>query len=246
MTCATTGTPRPGGVGRCSDTAGGRNGSSAACRRTGSTSTWATSRRRPRRERALPEGAGVRRRRGAVAARLRRRRRQGGGRAQGGAVVLPPRPRRRTPAGDRLTLRPDARAGDRSMVSDAEFALDRATGRGRLRPPAGRHVAAVAAARAPCTTSRPGTSVLADGRAGRCGAARGEAPTGRRPRALGGLPRSPSTGSPSCSPGSAAATTPAPAARRRRPICVLSGDVHHAYAAARRTPATTCSRRSTS
>ena len=109
------------GGARCSRPPGGRSGSSAACRRTGSTSTSATSRRptSPTSSTSRCGRHGERLR--ADAAGVRRRGRQGGRRAQGRAVVLPARPRRRAAAGHRLAVRPGARDGDRSMVSDAEF-----------------------------------------------------------------------------------------------------------------------------
>ena len=134
----------------------------------------------------------------AAAARVRRGRRQGGRRAQGRAVVLPARPGRRAAAGGRLPLRADAR---------------------QRRPLDGlrRRVRAGSRSRSPATTttcwSAPrcrGCSPRAlhdleswDERAG-APATRGRALArlgekvrrGRRPRALGGVPGSPSTGSP--------------------------------------------------
>ena len=105
------------------------------------------------------------------------------------ALELLPRPRPHAPGGDRLARRPGARGGQALDARRRGVGLDRRARHGRLRPPARRHLAALAARAAACTTSRrgarpwpaaPGASALA--------------PLGERlrqagrPRALGRLP----------------------------------------------------------
>ena len=158
---------------------------------------------------------GARRRLRADAARVRGGGRQGGRRPQGRPVVVPARPRRRR--GCSSSTRAAAgcwTTGDRSMVSDAEFRWIEEQVEGDVRPPAGRHVAAVAAAAGAARRrvlergARRRPARAADGAAGpRSSAGPPTSSTGRRSG-------SPSTGWPSCSAASGAATTPAPAASR--------------------------------
>ena len=61
-------------------------------------------------------------------------------------MVLPARPGRRAPAGGRLPVRADARERRPLDGLRGRVRLDRGAGRRRLRPPADRHLAAVAAA----------------------------------------------------------------------------------------------------
>ena len=85
--------------------------------------------------------------------------------------------------------------------------------------------------RAPCTTSRPGTRCWPPARAGRGWRAGPRSSGGRRPRALGGVPAVLRPARRSCSPSVGRGEHAGPAAARPATICVLSGDVHHAYAA---------------
>ena len=126
-----------------------------------------------------------------------------------------------TPAArDRLALRPDAR---RRATADGRPTTSSPGSRQqverRLRPPARRHVAAVAAAP---RAARPRVLERArspTGRAGRGWPAGREDAAGRRPGALGGVPASPSTGSAELFARSAAASRGPAAGRRRRSAC---------------------------
>ena len=112
------------------------------------------------------------------------------------------------------------------MLDPQEWELARGARRGRVRPPADRHVAAVPArARAalPGVLERGGLQRRV-GQARR--AARREGAPGARPRALGGVRRPRSIASWSCCATSATGAGPPPAT-----IVALSGDVHHAYLA---------------
>ena len=133
--------PRDAGARR-----GGRSASSAASRRTGSTSTWATSRPRrwPRTTSTSGCGAPRRRREPLLREFAAAADREADGH-KGAQWCF-----RRDLGGARLLV-VDSRCGrmldrgDRSMVSDAEFAWIAGAARRRLRPPADRHLAAVAA-----------------------------------------------------------------------------------------------------
>ena len=106
--------------------------------------------------------------------------------------------------------------GNRQMISDARVRVGRGAGRGRVRPPAGRHLAAVAARARPARhrgLERDPRRRQARDR-GWHGSRRSSA--GPPTSSTGRPSASPSTGSRSSSPASAAATTPAPAASRRR------------------------------
>ena len=177
------------GAARCSRPRGGRSGSSAACRRTGSTSTSATSRRKDLADNELYQR--VRAHDGDCEQMLREFAAAADKEADGHKGT---QWSYRRDLGDVRLLVIDSRCGrvletgDRSMVSDAGVPLDRGAGRGPVRPPARRHVAAVAAAAGAARRGvlergarrRPARSV--DGPLGRV------VPPGRRPRALGGVP----------------------------------------------------------
>ena len=144
----------------------------------------------------LPEDRRARRGRVAAAGRAGRPRRRRGRRRQGRAVQLPLGPRAQPVPDDRLAERPAAGERPAPDARRRRVPLDRGAGRRTRpgRPPGHRHLGAVAAA---ARHQRPG-----DGQRDRRGpsrlaraAGRGH-PPGRRPGALAGVPRSPSTGSP--------------------------------------------------
>ena len=134
-----------------------------------------------------------------TAARVRRRRRQGGRRAQGRPVVLPPRPRRRPAARHRLAVRPDARRRRPVDGVGRRVPLDRGAGRGRLRPPAGRHLAAVAAGPRAARHRVVERGARRRARAGRGWRAGPRSCAGPPTSSTGRRSGSPSTGWPSCS-----------------------------------------------
>ena len=215
---------------------GGRSASSAGCRPTGSTSTSATSRPAELAENELYQqvrAAATRRRRdlpgcasspthadaeadGAKGTRWSFRR-DFGRRAPGhGRLALRPDPRRRAAQhGQRRRVR----RGSREQVDGDYDHLLIGTSLPWLLARALHDVEAwdeVLAAGAP----RPAAGPL-----------RRVAAPGRRPRALGGVPARPSTRSASCIAGVGPPRRTPPAT-----ICVLSGDVHHAYVAQARFP----------
>ena len=108
---------------------------------------------------------------------------------KGAQLVVPARPGRRAAARDRLAAAGGcSTSGDRSMIVRRRVRLDRGAARRRLRPPADRHVAALAAA--PRAARRRVLERGArDGHARRAaGRLRREAAPRRGPRALGRLP----------------------------------------------------------
>ena len=119
-------------------------------------------------------------------ARVRAARRPRGG---GHAVDLPPRPRRHAADHDRLPLRARAQGRRAPDARRRRVGLDLRPLRGRLRPPAAGHVAALAAVagHAPPRGLERGRLRRRLGRPGR--EAGREAAPGHRPRALGRLPR---------------------------------------------------------
>ena len=117
--------------------------------------------------------------------------------------------------------------GQRSMVDEEEWDWIDEHATRRLRPPAARHLAAVPARAAACTTSRPGTR--------RSAAAPGAGSPRARARSCA-APSTSSTGPPSTSRSprwraAARGRRRASAASRPRRSSMLSGDVHHAYLA---------------
>ena len=119
-------------------------------------------------------------------------------------------------------------SGERSMISERGVRLDQRAGRRRVRPPADRDVDAVAAAPGP---ARPRGLERGAGRRRRAGKR-----IAGGPRSCAGPPTW-STGRRSAAPSTrwpadrARSGEPAAAARPPATICVLSGDVHHAYVA---------------
>ena len=134
-----------------------------------------------------------------------------------------PAGRRRLPRG------PGARSPDRrSMLDDERAGLARRADAGRRRPPAGRHVAAVPAGARRCTTSSRSARRSPRAASGRLGKPVGrEGPADRGPRALGGVPGGlRRRGRDGCR-----GRLRGQRGRAPRTVTFLSGDVHHSYVA---------------
>ena len=116
--------------------------------------------------------------------------------------------------------------GNRSMVDDEEWDWIEDHATGRLRPPAARHLAAVAARAAACTTLEAWSEAVCGGAWGGAAAQlASELRQARGPRALGGVQRVLRRAGRAPARGGARAS----AARAPASIVTLSGDVHHAY-----------------
>ena len=155
---------------RCATSPGGRSASSGPSRRTGSTSTSATSPRGARRGRPVPAGCMKLGRRHPRPARVRLQGRQGGG---GDPLELPPRLRQGAPDRHGLPRRPGAR-----RRASARCSTRRSGPGSRRRPPATSTTSSSAprsrsSSRPASTTSRRGArrSATAPGAARRRGSA---------------------------------------------------------------------------